>query len=262
MPQELPENAVFYEQPLNERVRTLMRLEFLFERISHALTGQSVWDSRAAMQALFEILDLTSGSNELKLELIKELERHSNTLNRLKNSRSVNKAALEAILENINQSSRSIHGLNSMDLENVRQNDFLVTVRQRSKIPGGTCLFDLPSLHHWLQQDYPTRSHHLGEWLAPFQPIKNGVQLILSLIRDSAIPTEETAVSGFFQKSLDTSTPNQMVRVALSENVKVFPEISAGRHRFSIRFMEQPDPRRRATQTQQDIRFQLICCAI
>ena len=239
-----------------------MRLEFLFQQISHALTGTSNWDTRFALQVFFEILDLTAGRSEIKPELIKELDRQATALNRLGQSPGVNTRALNTVLEEISQTSRGVHELDNATLEDVRQNDFLNAVRQRSNIPGGTCIFDLPSLHCWLQHDHATRAQYISGWLAAFQPLLAAVQLVLRLIRSSAIPSKEIAVKGFFQKTLDSSAPSQMVRVTLTEQTVIFPEISGGRHRFSIRFMEQSNPRTRATQSIRDIPFQLACCVI
>ncbi|HXH04591.1 MAG TPA: cell division protein ZapD [Candidatus Competibacteraceae bacterium] len=253
--------TVCYEQPLNERVRILLRLEFLFHQIDHALAGHSQWDSRAALQGLFDILSLTA-RNELKSELLKELDRHSSSLHRLRQIAEVDTQALERIQEEIAQVSRRVHSVNVQSLEAVRQNEFLNAIRQRSSIPGGTCRFDLPLLHHWLQRDSSQRQADLENWLRPLQPLAEGVETILKLIRTSATPQEEIALQGFFQKALDSSAPSQMVRVILPVELGLFAEISGGRHRFSIRFLSQPSPDRRAVPVKDDISFQLCCCII
>ncbi|HVQ60650.1 MAG TPA: cell division protein ZapD, partial [Burkholderiales bacterium] len=52
---------ITYEYPLNERIRTLLRLENLFERVSHFLSKDE--DSRnhhAVLLTLFEILEVAS----------------------------------------------------------------------------------------------------------------------------------------------------------------------------------------------------------
>jgi cell division protein ZapD len=253
--------TVCYEQPLNERIRMLLRLEFLFRQITENSAGNSIWHSRMALQGLFDILALTA-RNELKAELIKELERHSTALNGLRDTPGVDEEILDTILKEIGQIAQRIRELESLSVEELRQNDLLNTIRQRSIVPGGTCPFDLPAFHYWLQQDHETRTRHLQNWCSPFQPMKEAAYLILRLTRESALPRRETAEKGFFQRSLDNSLPNQLVRVFLSVGSTVFPEISAGKHRFSIRFMEQSDPNKRAAQTGEDIGFHLVCCAI
>jgi cell division protein ZapD len=254
--------TVCYEQPLNERIRALLRLEFLFQQVEHATTCASTWDSRMALHGLFDMLDLT-GRNEFKGELLKELERHAAALSRLRSTPGVDAATLDHILAKITQVTDRIHkNLDNLTLDEVRQTDFLSAIHKRHHVPGGACRFDAPALHHWLQQDGAIRNRHLQEWLEPFAPMREAVTLILQLIRDSATPRLEIARRGFFQRGLDSAVSNQLIRVALSSGDSLFPEISAGRHRFAIRFLEQPDPSRRAIQSKTDIFFELACCII
>jgi len=253
--------TVCYEQPLNERVRSLLRLEFLFQQVNRSIAEASTWASRAALQGLFDILALT-GRNEFKRDLLKELERHAATLNRLRLNPNVDIATLDRVLAEIGSAIGSIHRLDSSVLETVRQTDFLNAIHKRSQAPGGASQFDLPGLHHWLHQVPEVRAGHLREWLTPFTPLWDAVGLILRLIRDSAISRPEIAYRGFFQRSLDSNVPHQIIRVFLSHDVALFPEISGGRHRFTIHFLEQPDPNRRAIQSTDDIPFELACCAL
>ena len=167
---------------------------------------------------------------------------------------------LDAILREIGITIEGLRGLNHMALEALRRNEFLSAVRQRSAVPGGICQFDLPTLHYWLQQDSSVRIRHLDNWLEPLQPLQLAIDLLLKLVRDSADPRQAVAVCGFFQQTLDSHSPNQLVRVWLPAEVGAFPEISGGRHRFTIRFMEQPDPNQRASQSEGDIQFWLACC--
>ena len=49
-----------YEHPLNERIRTLMRLEDLFTRVRHFAAHEAHVDHHAALVALFEITDVAA----------------------------------------------------------------------------------------------------------------------------------------------------------------------------------------------------------
>ena len=253
--------VICYEQPVNERIRALLRLEFLFQKLDHALAGTSTWDSRAALQGLFAILEVTR-RNEFKKELLQELERHAARLNRLERNADVDVQALTAVLGEIEQAAQCIHGANSMAVELVRQNEFLAIGQQRFQMPGGACQFDLPALHYWLQQALAVRNEHLQRWLAPFAPLRAAVFLILRLIRSSAVPRPAVAAKGFFQCALGTGTPNQLIRVWLPQQLTAFPEISCGKQRFTIHFFSQPDPQRRAVAHSADVSFQLACCVI
>jgi cell division FtsZ-interacting protein ZapD len=91
------ENYIIYEQPLNERIRNFLRLEHLFQQAFYTLRGYSVWDSRATITGLIDILDILSRS-DLKTELLKELERHQAALAKLKDIPGVDREQLESIL--------------------------------------------------------------------------------------------------------------------------------------------------------------------
>ncbi|MEL6711573.1 MAG: cell division protein ZapD, partial [Pseudomonadota bacterium] len=82
----------------------------------------------------------------------------------------------------------------------------------------------------------------------------------LRMIRHSTTFVTNQAVRGFFQQNLDRDTKVQMVRIALPATTDLFAEISGGRHRFSIRFM-QFMPGQAAIQTDQDIAFKLNICS-
>ncbi|MBK9951659.1 MAG: cell division protein ZapD [Candidatus Competibacteraceae bacterium] len=253
--------TVCYEQPLNERVRALLRLEYLFQQVDHAIGSPSAWDTRVALQGLFDILAL-SGRNEFKRELLKELDRHVMTLGRLRQMSEVDTATLDRVLVEIGGAIKQIHCQDHQMQEAIRQTDFLSVARARSHVPGGSCQFDVPALHHWLASDHSARVRHLRGWLTPFDPMRAAITLTLRLIRDSATPKPEIAVQGFFQRTLDSGAPHQLIRVFIPAGRPCFPEISGGKHRFTIRFLDQPDPNVRAVQSTADVAFELACCAI
>lgn len=253
-------NVVVYEQPLNERVRTLLRLAFLFRQATHRLRGTSTWDSRATLASLNEILDVL-GRSDLKTELLKELERHQLGLGRLRAVAGVDQERLENILTELGRHQARLHGSTTQLGQVLRDNEFLASLRQRSNIAGGTCDFDLPGYHYWLQQAAEQRVQQLSEWLATLDEIRAPVDLLVNLIRESATPTREQAAAGFFQRALDTATPYQLIRVALPADAQYFAEISGGKHRFSVRFLE-PQGHARPRQVEHDVDFQLFCCAL
>jgi cell division protein ZapD len=252
-------DQICYEQPLNERVRTLLRLEFLFKQ-AHAHTYRhSVWDSRAALNSLFDITEIFTRA-DLKNEILKELERQATLLEKLAENPHVDKRRLEEILSEMDLLIDRLYALRNQDMD-IRTNDFLSSIKQRSNIAGGGCDFDLPAYHYWLSQPEEKRVLDLQHWIEPFDAINQSVRLILRLIRDSGQTTDEIADDGFYQKSLDTSTACQMVRVTLAGDMPYFAEISGGKHRFTIRFME-PSLNDRPIQTAQTVNFKLTCCML
>ena len=70
-----------------------------------------------------------------------------------------------------------------------------------------------------------------------------------------------TATEGFYQQSLDTAIPYQMIRVFVPAGFPYYAEISGGKHRFTVRFMQQ-NPNGRATQVSENVNFELACCVV
>jgi cell division protein ZapD len=258
------DNIICYEHPLNERIRTFLRLDHLFQQFNHAVAGHSVWDSRLALSSLFDLLEVIS-RNELKAELIKELERQSSVFKRYQDSPGVDSTALNEALDEIKRVNTKIKPFSSLTLDVYRQQDLLNTVRQRSAIPGGTCAFDLPELHHWLHHtDYAQRQADLTTWLEPIQALYQGINLVLKLIRGSNMPRSRTATEGLYQQLLDSSSTSvQMLRIIVSVNLPVFPEVSGNHHRFAIRFLQHSGNASQKTSLYPEpLTFDLACCAL
>jgi cell division protein ZapD len=252
---------VLYEQPLNERIRTFLRLEYLFKQASYHLSRDSEWDSRATLNCILEILDIFGNTN-LKSETLKELERHSANLKRHEQNPDIDHAQLGSLLENIHARMEGMHQVNGQIANDLKASEFLVSVRKRSAIPGGTCDFDIPAFHYWLKQPARIRTRDLAHWLGNFDAIGQAIQLILKLTRESAAMKMTLASGGVYQRTLDPNRPCQLVRIALSPDAPYFAELSGGRHRFTARFMEFSTADERARQTGKDVEFELACCVI
>ncbi len=261
MMQDPSHAAIVYEQPLSERVRTFLRLEFLFRRGRYLLQQESPWASRLTFEVIIDVMGVL-GRADFKKEIIKELERHSATLYALSRNPKVAQERLQEVREEVHSMLQVLHELDTPPGNELRRNELLSAVRQRSSIPAGTCDFDLPAFHFWLEQPGSQRLRDLNDWFSAFGSFESSVGLCLRIVRESAAATREVAGGGFFQRNLGSSTPCQMIRVALSREVPLYPEISAGKQRFAIRFLHPGDATSRPSQTGEDVEFDLLCCII
>jgi cell division protein ZapD len=252
---------VSYEQPLNERMRTFLRIEQLMQRFEYCSSDESEWDTHCALVTLIEIFSLST-RGDLKSELMKELDRQISNLTRLQAEPDVDQTRLAEVIEQEQALISRLHDMHGQLGQHLKDNDFLNSIRQRTSIPGGTCDFDLPAYHFWLTRPAASRKAMLESWIEPFQQIQEAVGLILHHVRDGTEPTSQTAQRGFVQQSLEMGVPYQIIRVELPLDAPYYPEISAGRHRFSIRFLRQHDLSVRAQQCEQDIEFRLAKCAL
>ena len=251
---------VIYEQPLNERVRTFLRLEHLFCQTDYTLRGYSVWDSRATLDTLVDTLEILSRS-DLKTEIIKELERQIVKLNSLQQTPGVDTQQLTTILHKLETAQQSLHNLSGQIGQNLREQELISSLRQRMTTPGGSCPIDLPIFHLWLQQPAEARIEQQEQWNKQLNVVREPVALLLGMIREASTPQRQLAPEGFFQQSLDSNLPIQLIRIAVPAELPYFAEISAGKHRLTIRFLE-PQTGRRPLQAQEAVEFQLTCCAL
>lgn len=258
----MPKTTYIFEQPLNERIRIFLRIEDLIGKLEFFKHQDS--DS-ASYHALLLVLEITAlvERGDIKQEIMKELDRQHNALKLLSSHNSVDKSRLDLTLSKLKKALHSIHAMDGKLGEHLKKIDFLLSIKQRSSIPGGSCDFDLPQLRYWLNQDYQSRLKDIDRWSAPYAKIHEVLTLILNIIRDSAHPEPICAQNGFFQEALDTSQPNQMLRIEMPMGSPIFPEISAGKHRYSIRFLQaQQTVDQLPVQCKQDIDFVLFRCTL
>lgn len=251
---------ISYEYPLNERIRTLLRLEAVFERAVHFAGLETEQEHHAALMAIFEVLEI-AGRTDLKMDLIQELERQRQTILGFRKNPNISEQALEGVLYQIEPASSSLIAMTGKIGQYLRDNEWLMAIKSRAAIPGGLCEFDLPSYHYWLSQRPETRRETMAAWLKPMLPIREALGIVLRLLRRSAEAREYTAKGGAFQLMLGGSQA-QMARIALGANEPAVPEMSANRFALNVRFLNAPgvnyDPRGKPIE--RDITFHLTLC--
>jgi cell division protein ZapD len=251
--------VIQYEFPLNEKIRTLLRLEDLLLRMAHFLGHNLSMDHHAALLTLFEILEVSSRA-DLKSELLQELDRQKRTLFLLHSNPSISTDALDALLEKIEFAAAKILTMTGKTGQHLRENEWLMGIKQRAVMPGGTCEFDLPSYHYWLKQDAPSRRGDLQAWLSPFMPLQDGLEIVLHLLRESGKSHHFIAHKGTFQQ-MQGGRSAQLLRVNLSKSHACIPEVGANKYAINIRFISA-NYAPKSTLFDQDVPFDLTFCTL
>lgn len=250
---------ISYEFPLNEKIRTLLRLEDLFARFEYFIERAHTIDHHAALLTLFEIFDVACRA-DLKSELLQEMERQKRYLSSLHNNPAIFEDALDLILAEIDAALANLFAMTGKIGQSMRENEWLMGIKQRAAIPGGTCEFDLPSYHYWRQQDVEVRRASLRAWLTPFMPIQVGLKIILKLLRENGKTRHYTAQQGTFQQ-MQGGHVAQILHVQLDEKLACIPEISANKYAINIRFITA-NYAAKSTQFEQDVPFELTFCSL
>lgn len=248
-----------FEQPLSERMRTFLRIEFLYEQLLFHVDEPTGFGSRAAITALLEIVTIL-GRGDVRADVSKELERHAELLGRYRSQPGVDPARLTGLIDNIEDLRGKLAEAGPQIMNPLKECDFLNTIRHRSAIPGGTCVFDLPDYGYWLHLPAAERRRQLDDWTARLKPICDAVAEVLWLTREANEASERVGTAGFYQHSVDRNEQLNLVRVLLPSATGIFPEISAGPHRFTVRFLRWRGVEARPVQVNQDVRFLLALC--
>jgi cell division protein ZapD len=249
--------VITYEYPLNERIRTLLRLEDLFFKVDHFASADDPEDHHVALVTLFEILEVASRA-DLKFDLMQELERQRQILLSFRNNPDISEDALSGALYEIEQAAAALLAIQGRVGQHLRDNEWLMAIKNRAVIPGGVCEFDLPSYHFWLHRDTTKRQHDLQNWLEPMMAIQQSLTIVLRLLRASGRPEAQIALHGVYQLML-TGRSAQMVRLRLNRDDAFVPEISASKYALNIRFLA-PHIEQRAKQVEADVNFDLTFC--
>lgn len=256
----MADNKVVYEQPANELTRVILRLEFLFQRLEHALAVGTVWDSRNAIEHILDVLAILDRP-DLKTRLTKELQRYLNIFSRIPEHDDVDSESLGSIklcLRNLIHRMAQIPGKLGQTL---REHEFIGYLYQQRGQVGGICSMDSAEYQHWLHLSAEQRHHDLSKWFESLSLAHSIVKVLLNIIRESNIPTQRVAQIGFYQTSIEARALCQLVQVILPNQCHVFPRISVGKHRVGINFYVY-SPNGQSTKATEDIAFELMYCII
>jgi len=237
----------------------MLRLEHLFERLEVLALREEALDHHFALATVFEIMDVASRA-DLKSDLLKELERYRAQMHGYRGHPGVDAASLEQWLLRLEKAFADLNQLQGKAGQSLAANDWLMSVRSRISIPGGTCAFDLPAYHAWQQRPAATRREDLAGWIGTFAPLAAALRVLLGLLRDNGQAQRMLASGGQYQQGLPPGKTYQLLRVRIDESTGLVPEISGHRLMVSIRFMRcEPDGRLRPANT--DATFELTLCS-
>jgi cell division protein ZapD len=253
-------SVLVFEQPLNERMRTFMRLDFLYNQALYHNEMGSSWGSRAAMTSLIDILAITT-RGDVRSDVLKELESQLTTLNEFQSNPGVDSQRLKTLISNLVRLRTDLMSAGSTFLQPLRDSEFLSAIKHRTAIPGGTCEFDLPDYYFWLTQTDEARMRTFNQWLGLLRPMCDAIAELLWLTRQNGRSRQEVAKGGTFSITFERDNPLQLLRISLPAADGLYPEISGSHHRCSLRFLSWNGLASRPTQSQADVPFLLSCCA-
>jgi cell division protein ZapD len=251
--------VILYEYPFNERIRTYLRLEHLFQRLECLIARDTALDHHYALVTLFEIMDVGSRA-DLKTDVLRDLEKHKQQFINFRGNPQINQQVLEESISRFEQHFSALNAIAGKAGQTLTENDWLMSIRSRSNIPGGTCAFDLPAYYAWQQFDTATRRTDLLRWTQTLTPLAASIRLLLQMLRDSGTAQKVVAPLGNFQQNLPQGRTFHLLRIRLDPALGLIPEISGNRLIVSVRFMKM-DAQDHLQAAGVDTTFEMALCS-
>ena len=246
--------TILYEHPLNERIRNYLKLEQLFVQARDCVQFDIKTSYNTFFTTFFAILDSLE-RNDIRGDVIKELEKLEQHMLHWSQLPDVDK---DALAENLRQTVKLIGLLKNPAAPwcQLKDDKFLMSLKQRFAIQGGSSIFDLPQLHYWLHLGEQTTHQAIRHWLSQLNSIEQALALILKFIRLKNQFEKISCESGFYQ---DNGEGVLLLRIKVPAKAKHFPTISGNRFRYSIRFM-LPCEKEGRKYSKQPTSFELARC--
>jgi cell division protein ZapD len=251
--------VILYEYPFNERIRTYLRLEHLFRRLGELVPRDHPIDHHYALATIFEVMDVAARA-DLKADVMKDLDRQRTALAGYRGNPAVSEAVLDAAIAKLDRSFNTLNTVPGKAGQSLTENEWLMSIRSRINIPGGTCEFDLPGYYAWQQHGAEERRADLERWANTLAPLAESVHMLLKLLRDSGSPQKVLASNGQFQQNLPQGRTFQLLRLRIDPSPGLVPEISGNRLMVSVRLMRQ-EAADRLHPANDDAAFELTLCS-
>jgi cell division protein ZapD len=249
-------SQVIYEFPLNEKVRTYLRLEQLFKQLAYGKTASEDWQYINFLDCLFTLLDFLERI-DLRSDVLKDIESHEKNLVIWSQHPNIDDEALQFALQKILRLRESLKSSKKVGSE-LKEDRFLTSIRQRFSIPGGSCSFDLPNLHYWLHQPSENKQQDINVWLQELTPIRQAMEITLSFLRERGQFRLVEAQKGFYQGIAEDK--NELIRVLSSSNEGYYPMLSGNKYRYAIRFTLFTPTMQGSSSLDSKVSFKLACC--
>jgi cell division protein ZapD len=251
--------VILYEYPFNERIRTYLRLEHLFRRLGELVPRDHPIDHHYALATVFEVMDVAARA-DLKSDVMKDLDRQRTQLSGYRGNPAVSEAVLDDAIGKLDRSFNLLNTIPGKAGQSLTENDWLMSIRSRINIPGGTCEFDLPAYYAWQHRSPDERRDDLERWAGALGPLAESVHMLLKLLRDSGAPQKVIAAGGQLQQNLPQGRTFQLLRLRIDPALGLVPEISGNRLMISVRLMRQ-EAADRLHPANEDTTFELTLCS-
>ena len=124
---------ILYEYPFNERIRTYLRLEHLFERLFSLIDRSHELDHHFALVTLFEILSVSARA-ELKSDVLKDLDRQRQIMYAYRGNPDIASDVLENLVTQLSSCILELTNAPNKLGRALEENEWLKSIRSRTQL--------------------------------------------------------------------------------------------------------------------------------
>jgi len=211
-----------------------MRLEYLFKRLFAFVRESDPLHQHVALSVLFEIMDSCDRA-EVRTGILQDIDKQKTNLESYRHYPGVDLDVLNQAIADLERVSAGLSGTGRIG-QVTRENEWLMSLKNRFAIPGGASQMDMPSYSAWQLFPEEERKSALLSWVRPFMPLYDGLAQVLKMLRESGSPVEATTQEGGVYQEMLGGKIYQMIRVWVPDHIRTYPEISANKYIVWIRF--------------------------
>ena len=247
-----------YELPLNERLRTFMRIEFLYSRLKYFVSNlNDSWQTRTVIHTLLEIYSILSRT-DVRREVLADLDRYIMQMQRFQSAPDADNDMVNNVLEDLDSIKNQVVDIGTDYLLKLREDEFIASLLHRHTLPGGKAEFDMPKYKFFLESDKKNVAVQINSWIDIIRPICEGIDKLMWIIRESNEPISTVAVGGQYNHQIESRTQISLVRI-ITNDTNVYPEISGGRHLIAVRFFSHNEDEG-YIQFEDNVEFKISLC--
>ena len=228
-------NFIIYEQPVSENVRNFLKCEYLSEKFNYSLRQDNIWSIKSSINTLIAMSDFIFRIN-IKMELLKELERNIAFLNYLKDDESIELSKYDEFYSDIKSHIETLNNDDNNPSKSINDNDFLMQIKSKYHRPAGNNFFDMPAYLNFLSSNKTLIIDNINDWYSPLNTIFLSSTLILDIKRTISKFENISIADSYFEMKLDKSIKVDLVRIKLEKNMNIYPDISASAQNINILF--------------------------
>ena len=146
-------HASIFEQPTDERIRKLLKLENIYMKINHHKSIDSKFDANATLSNISELFNILSRS-EIKRDLISEIETQKARYQEYLKLDKADKIKLNSIMEKQSVILKTLHDLQANYLNNLKSDELLQTIIKHINTSSS-------DIDYWLSRDHDFRKTKL-----------------------------------------------------------------------------------------------------